>query len=99
MLTVWGHCRISVVACSRKCHELHGCFVRSFHGLRYMRLSRMWPQCQGEIGDRAIMSEAFGRHPYRIDSKGISLCARLRLYWITWECNSGEGVSWEAGEE
>lgn len=48
--------------------------------------------------DRAIMSECFGRTPFRIDSKGIRLCARPRLYWITWECQEGEGVSWEPGE-
>ena len=49
--------------------------------------------------DRAIMSEAFQRTPIRIDAKGISPCARPRLYWTTWECGSEAGVSWQKGDD
>ena len=42
--------------------------------------------------DRAIMSEAFQRTPLKVDAKGMSLCARPRLYWTTWECSTGAGV-------
>ena len=48
--------------------------------------------------DRAIMSEAFQRTPCRVDAKGISLCARPRLYWTTWECSEALGVSRVAGD-
>lgn len=41
--------------------------------------------------DWAVMSEAFGRAPYKVDSRGICLCSRPRLYWI-WPLNAGEGV-------
>ena len=49
--------------------------------------------------DRAIMSRAFGRTPHRVDAKGMSLCARPRLYWTTWECYESPGVSWHEGDE
>ena len=35
--------------------------------------------------DRRAMSEGFGRCPYRIDSLGMTLCRRPRLYWPSWE--------------
>ena len=35
--------------------------------------------------DRCIMSEGFGRCPYKIDSLGMTLCRRPRLYWPSWE--------------
>ena len=47
------------------------------------------------IEDRAIMSREFGRTPVRIDAKGISLCARPRLYWISWELLEQQDVEVE----
>ena len=38
--------------------------------------------------DRTIMSEGVGGQPYRIDSYGLTLCHRPRLYWPTWELQS-----------
>ena len=35
--------------------------------------------------DRVIMSQAVESHPYRIDSFGLTLCHRPRLFWPTWE--------------
>ena len=43
--------------------------------------------------DRAIMSESIGVCPVVIDSYGISLCRRPRLYWISWELVEGDGVT------
>lgn len=42
--------------------------------------------------DRAVMSESIGVCPWMIDSFGISLCHRPRLYWISWEVQPGEGI-------
>ena len=42
--------------------------------------------------DRAIMSESEGSLPWRIDSAGVSLARRPRLYWISWEVSEDEGV-------
>ena len=42
--------------------------------------------------DRVLMSEAVGVAPYKIDSGGISLCHRPRLYWVDWDLRQGEGV-------
>lgn len=42
--------------------------------------------------DRAIMSESEGSLPWRIDSAGVSLARRPRLYWISWEVDEDEGV-------
>ena len=44
------------------------------------------------IADREIMSREFGRTPFRIDAKGMSLRARPRLYCVTWELSEGTGV-------
>ena len=49
--------------------------------------------------DRALMSEAFGKIPFKIDSRGICLCSRPRLYWVSWGLEAGEGVTFHAGEE
>ena len=43
--------------------------------------------------DRILMSEAVDTLPYKIDSGGISLCHRPRLYWVDWDLKEGEGVS------
>ena len=43
--------------------------------------------------DRALMSQSFGRSPHKIDSKGICLCSRPRLYWISWPLEEDVGVS------
>ena len=43
--------------------------------------------------DRALMSRTFGRLPHKIDSKGICLCSRPRLYWVSWALAEEPGVS------
>ena len=43
------------------------------------------------IEDRALMSSEFGRTPYRIDARGLCLCSRPRLYWVSWPVHGGEG--------
>ena len=35
--------------------------------------------------DCAVMSHAFGSQPWYVDSGGLSLCHRPRLYWTSWE--------------
>ena len=52
----------------------------------------------GECGvnddeDRYIMSRDIGVLPWRIDSFGVTLCHRPRLYWISWDLVEGEGVT------
>ena len=42
--------------------------------------------------DRYVMSESIGSLPWVVDSLGIALCRRPRLYWISWELQDGEGV-------
>ena len=37
------------------------------------------------IEDREIMSEAVELRPWKIDSLGLTICRRPRLYWCTWE--------------
>lgn len=46
-----------------------------------------------ERKDCAIMSEAFGAVPYKIDASGLSLAQRPRLYWCDWELLPMEGVT------
>ncbi|CAE8684611.1 unnamed protein product, partial [Polarella glacialis] len=43
--------------------------------------------------DRATYSEPIGFLPVRICARGVSLCARPRLYWIDWRLNLEDGVS------
>ena len=43
--------------------------------------------------DTAVMSEAVGEVPFRIDAAGISLAHRPRLYWCDWELREMEGVA------
>ena len=49
--------------------------------------------------DREVMSRTVELQPYFIDSVGITLCHRPRLYWVSWELNSGEGAKATAPEE
>ena len=42
--------------------------------------------------DREVMSKSIGVLPWRIDSCGVALCHRPRLYWISWDLVPGEGV-------
>ena len=49
--------------------------------------------------DRALMSETFGRLPHKIDSKGICLCSRPRLYWTSWTLAEEPGVSFAREKE
>ena len=42
--------------------------------------------------DRIVMSTSVGSHPWLVDSAGIALCHRPRLYWITWQIREAEGV-------
>ena len=43
-------------------------------------------------GDRAVMSEAVNLAPWSIDSLGLTLCRRSRLYWVTWDLLGGEDI-------
>ena len=45
-----------------------------------------------DSGDRTEMSKDIQLVPWAIDSVGVSLARRPRLYWITWELLEGEGV-------
>ena len=40
-------------------------------------------------GDRRIMSKGVDGLPFKIDSYGLTLCHRPRLFWVTWELQSG----------
>ena len=42
--------------------------------------------------DRTAMSSDIELLPWKIDAVGVSLARRPRLYWITWDLDSGEGV-------
>ena len=42
--------------------------------------------------DRVVMSLSAGGAPWLVDSAGIALCHRPRLYWITWDLLEGQGV-------
>ena len=43
--------------------------------------------------DRQVMSQDFGLLPWAIDSAGVSLARRPRLYWVTWELQGSEGAN------
>ena len=49
--------------------------------------------------DRHVMSDAVELQPYRIDSLGLTICRRPRLYWVTWELTSEEEVQVEPPDE
>ena len=42
--------------------------------------------------DQDLMSQAVDLEPWNIDSLGLTLCRRSRLYWVTWELLSGEDI-------
>ena len=42
--------------------------------------------------DCNAMNDEFGDSPWFIDSFGIALCHRPRLYWVSWELLDGEGA-------
>ncbi len=43
--------------------------------------------------DRYVMSESIGSCPWKIDSLGVALCRRPRLYWLSWELLETDGVT------
>eukprot|EP00438_Fugacium_kawagutii_P007517 Skav231098 [mRNA] locus=scaffold2525:251187:253990:- [translate_table: standard] len=43
--------------------------------------------------DREIMSTSFGQQPWAIDSAGVSLARRPRLYWASWQLVASQGVT------
>lgn len=47
-------------------------------------------------GDRDEMNKTFEVSPWKIDSYGITLCHRPRLYWLTWELLEVEGAEFRA---
>lgn len=42
--------------------------------------------------DRIVMSKEIGCLPWRLDAGSFSLCRRPRLYWVSWELRSAQGV-------
>ena len=42
--------------------------------------------------DRRVMTHSVGDLPYKIDSFGLTLCHRPRLFWATWELQTGPGA-------
>lgn len=42
--------------------------------------------------DCSVMSQSVGSLPWQVDSLGLTLCRRPRLYWATWELLAVEGV-------
>ena len=49
--------------------------------------------------DRVVMSRAVNLQPHYIDSAGITLCHRPRLYWVSWELTPQEGAVVNAPEK
>ena len=45
--------------------------------------------------DRQTMSKGIERTPWRIDSLGLTLCRRPRLYWVSWELQGDLDVTLE----
>lgn len=68
---------------------------------------RAFPWCQVQCimesvasmdaDDRDIMSEDFGVSPWKCDAGGMTWASRPRLYWVSWELHSQEGVEFVAG--
>lgn len=46
-----------------------------------------------DVEDRAAMSQDLGLLPRRVDSSGVSLARRPRLYWFTWELCDEPGLT------
>lgn len=49
--------------------------------------------------DCEIMCTEFDNWPWFIDSNGVSLCHRPRLYWVSWELLDNEGVAFVSGSD
>ena len=49
--------------------------------------------------DKAVMSEAIGSVPFKVDASGMTLAHRPRLYWCDWELLQMEGVEMELLEQ
>eukprot|EP00435_Cladocopium_sp_Y103_P038922 s627_g10.t1 len=49
--------------------------------------------------DRKVMTEAFGDQPLLCDAGSLTWCHRPRLYWLSWEVESGESVELDPSSE
>ena len=49
--------------------------------------------------DCSVMNKAFECEPWFIDSSGVSLCHRPRLYWTSWDLFESEGVTIQHGSD
>jgi len=47
--------------------------------------------------DREVMSQNYGNEPWNCDAGSMTWCHRPRLYWISWELVTQEGVELEPG--
>ena len=45
-----------------------------------------------DFKDCELMNEAYEEEPWYIDTAGISLARRPRLYWVSWELEADEGA-------
>ena len=45
-----------------------------------------------DVADRSVMSQSIGTTPHAVDSSGITLCRRPRLYWLSWALQKARGV-------
>ena len=52
-----------------------------------------------DYDDCKVMNEAYDNEPWFIDSSGISLCNRPRLYWTSWDLYGDEGVDIRLGSD
>eukprot|EP00438_Fugacium_kawagutii_P032414 Skav234917 [mRNA] locus=scaffold840:917441:922639:+ [translate_table: standard] len=50
-----------------------------------------------DLQDERVMSDSFGSRPLKLDAGGMTWCHRPRLYWLTWEVTSGDGVAISPG--
>ena len=72
-----------------------------------VRLAFPWAQVRNitesvasmDWGDCEAMNTGLEDEPWFVDSKGISLCSRPRLYWISWDPHPGEGVKLLEGSD
>ena len=73
--------------------RIEECFRRLMPWAQVHRLMESVASMSPE--DQGIMSEGVQRLAYRIDSFGLTLCHRPRLYWPTWELQSADDVEVE----
>ena len=52
-----------------------------------------------DLQDKAIMSKSVQTSAWRIDSSGLTLCRRPRLYWISWEIQQTEDMVFQDAPE